>query len=500
MKISKVIVFAVLAIALLPQPVWAQKHKPDQNQQPSLVNLMNHIQDLSASQYEGRLAGSLTYRAAAQYVAEDLSQYGVQPYQGDWDQLFEIEYNKIENCTFNTYVNDNDTRTRYVLGNDFSCAGMTGRGYADAGVVFCGYGIDAPAFNEYAHVDAKGKIVVVLSETPNFLPSTVVDSFATVRQKARAAQRHGACALVIINTNKLCPPSVVQGYVYSGEQPHLPTFPIIQPTWSCGERLFANESLSLQKAMDTLQTTMVPQSFHFRKKFEIEVNAKYHPAAVTTNVIGIYPGEDKKLANEYIVIGAHMDHVGMQGNTCLFPGANNNASGVAVLLETGRMLSQAYPQPRRSVVFVVFSGGETQNLGSEIFLSNFNPLKRIEAFINVDCVGAGDSLVAQGNNAFPDLFKVACNMDSAFTNHRLVRGQKINAKGDAALFAKIGIPSLTFTNLNGNRYNHMPTDIPENIDRQYIVKAAKLVYETVYELTFGDYQGRSMASKKVRFE
>src|SRR5574344_440217 len=111
MKISKVIVFAVLAIALLPQPVWAQKHKPDQNQQPSLVNLMNHIQDLSASQYDGRLAGSLTYMAAAKYVAEELSQYGVQPYQGDWDQLFEIEYNKIENCTFNTYVNDNDTRT-----------------------------------------------------------------------------------------------------------------------------------------------------------------------------------------------------------------------------------------------------------------------------------------------------------------------------------------------------------------------------------------------------
>lgn len=497
MKIKNIL--ALVAVALLiPSPMRAQKVQ-DENQQPSLTHLLNSVHDLSSSDFEGRLAGSAGYDAAANYVKDELASYGVQPFQGDWEQLFEIETNQIENATFNTYVNAADTRTVYVLGNDFCCAGMTGRGYADANVVFCGYGLDAPAFDEYAHVDAKGKVVMVLGGVPNFLPGAVTDKYADIREKARAAQRHGACALVVVNLAKSCAPNEVQGKVYNGEGPHLATFPVIQPTRACGERLLQGEYMSLQQAIDTIQSTMRPQSFHMRKKFEIRVDARYHPSALTHNVVGIYPGSDKKLANEYIVVGAHLDHVGMQGETCLFPGADDNASGVAVLLETARMLHEAFLQPRRSVVFVLFSGAEQQFLGSQIFVSNFSALKNIEAFVNIECVGTGDSLVALGNKQFPDLFQVACDMDSAFTNHTLARSFKTMPKGDAAAFAKVGIPSLVFTNYNGNRHAHVPSDIPENVDRAYIANIAKLVYETVYELTFGDYQGRSIHSKKTKF-
>ena len=104
--------------------------------------LMKHIRILSSSEYEGRVAGSQAYLDAAQYCAEVLSAYGVKPYGEEWNQYFPVEYNEIENCNFNTYVNDNDTRTRYVLGRDYVCGSMTGRGYVEAPVVFCGYGID----------------------------------------------------------------------------------------------------------------------------------------------------------------------------------------------------------------------------------------------------------------------------------------------------------------------------------------------------------------------
>lgn len=491
MKTGKVLVLASCLAFLAPLRVSAQE--------ASLDTLLNFVRDLSNSRYEGRLAGTEAFMDAADYVVNALERYGVQPYKGEWAQYFETECNKIENCTFNSYYNTND-RQVYVLGRDFCCAGMTGRGYADAPVVFCGYGIDHPSFNEYADVDAKGKIVMVLSGVPNFLPGNVTDNYVQLRDKARAAQRQGACALVVVNMSPTCPVYEVQGSVYSGELPHLATFPIIQPTRSCGDRLLKDELMSLQEAVQKIQQTKEPHSFHLRKHMEIDVNARYHPAAITANVIGIYPGADPKLSNEYIVVGASLDHLGMQGTTCLFPGADNNASGVAALLETARMLQYSPDQPSRSIIFVLFSSGEQQHLGSQIFVSNFTPLKRIEAFVNVTAVGSGDSIAVLGNKRYPKLWGVSRKVDSLYCSNSMVTGYKTLPKGDAVAFDHVDIPSINITNFKGYRHAQVPSDIVENIDREMIVKATQLLFETVLDLSFGEYQGRSNASKRIRFE
>lgn len=469
-------------------------------QEASLDTLLSHIRELSSSKYEGRLSGTDEYMLAADYVIDALERYGVKPYKGEWAQYFETECNKIENCTFNSYVNANDTRQVYVLGRDFCCSGMTGRGYADAPVVFCGYGIDNGAFNEYADVDAKGKVVMVLSGVPSFLPSAVTDKYVQLRDKARVARNHGACALVVINVSPTCSPYEVQGAVYSGELPHQATFPVIQPTRDCGDRLLQNELYTLEEVMHKIDENHKPQSFHLRKKFEIDVNAKYHPAALTTNVVGIYPGSDPKMANEYVVVGASLDHVGMQGTTCLFPGADDNASGVAALLETARMLQYSEDQPSRSIVFVLFAAGEQQHLGSQIFVSNFTPLKRIEAFVNVSAVGCGDSIAVMGNKKYPNLWSVAKKVDTTYCTSDVAVAMKTLPKGDAVAFDHVGIPSINITSYKGHRFNHVPSDIVENIDRRFVVKATQLLFETVLDLSFGEYQGRSNASKRVKFE
>ncbi len=469
-------------------------------QEASLDTLLSHIRELSSSKYEGRLSGTDEYMMAADYVTEALERYGVKPYKGEWAQYFETECNKIENCSFNSYVNANDTRQVYVLGRDFCCSGMTGRGYADAPVVFCGYGIDNGAFNEYANVDAKGKVVMVLSGVPSFLPSAVTDKYVQLRDKARVARNHGACALVVVNMSPSCSPYEVQGAVYSGALPHLATFPMIQPTRDCGDRLLQNEAMTLEEVVRKIDDTHQPQSFHLRKKFEIDVNAKYHPAALTTNVVGIYPGSDPKMANEYVVVGASLDNVGMQGTTCLFPGADGNASGVAALLETARMLQYSEDQPSRSIVFVLFADGEQQHLGSQIFVSNFTPLMRIEAFVDVITVGCGDSIMVSGNKKYPQLWSVAKRVDTTYCSNDVAVGMKTLPKGNAVAFDHVGIPSINVTSYKGKRFNHVPSDIVENIDRRFIVKATQLLYETVLDLSFGEYQGRSNASKRVRFE
>ena len=172
--------------------------------------LMKHVRILASSQYEGRMAGSQAFLEAADYCAGVLSSYGVKPFQDEWGQYFQVEYNEIENCNFYTYVNDNDVRVQYVLGRDYVCSSMTGRGYTNAPVVFCGWGIDHHSFNEYAKVDVRGKVVLCLSGVPEFLPGKVTEPYATMRGKAEVAKKHGAIGLVCINMSETCRPYEVQ--------------------------------------------------------------------------------------------------------------------------------------------------------------------------------------------------------------------------------------------------------------------------------------------------
>jgi len=492
LRIMKQLRFIVFALtASLASPLFGQ--------QADIDTLMKHIQKLASEEFAGRMAGTEGYFKAAEYVAGTLRRYGVEPCDedGSWSQLFEVECNEVENCSLETYVNENDVRTTYVLGRDFVCAGMTGRGYTDAQVVFCGYGIDHPAFNEYAQVDARGKIVLVLTGVPSFLPTKVTGAYASLRDKARVARAHGAVALVAVNMAENCRHDEVQSHIFSGFGSHQPTFPILLPTRRCGERLLQDEDRDIDSTLALINANHSPQSYLLHKRFAININAKYQPKALTGNVVGIMKGGDRRLQKEIIVVGAHLDHVGMQGETCLFPGADDNASGIAALLETARLLAASDEKPRRSVVFVCFSGAESQYLGSQIFVSNFPQLHRIDAFINIECVGNGDSLAVLGNKRFPALWEVARRNDSLYTQ-RMVHGFKTMPKGDAIAFTQVGVPSLVFSTFNGNRYAHVPSDIPENIDRNLIQQAATLVWRTVNELCQGDYQGRDPKTRKIK--
>ncbi len=493
-------VFAVLA----PTMAYAQEEvTKDTLLRANTDTLMKHVRILSSSQYEGRMAGSEAFLDAANYCAEVLASYGVKPFQEEWGQYFQVEYNEIENCNFYTYVNDNDVRVQYVLGRDYVCSSMTGRGYTNAPVVFCGWGIDHYSYDEYGKVDVRGKVVLCLSGVPEFLPGKITDRYATLRDKAEVARKHGAVGLVCVNMSESCRPYEVQHWAWCGEGSHQMTFPVVQPTREMATALLADEQMTFDSVVNRLTETMTPQSFHLRKSFEININAKYHPNATTANVVGVLPGYDAKLKNEYIVVGAHLDHVGIQGNTCLFPGANDNATGVAAVLEAARLLTVNAPKEieynKRSIVFVLFSGGELQNLGSSIFVSNFPKLRNVECFINAESIGQGDSIQVLGNKRFPMLWNIASHNDSISTKS-LVKGYRTMPKGDAAPFAQVGIPSLVFTGFMGNLNDHVPSDISENVDRDLMTKNASLMAEVIYELSLGDYQGRSQRSRRFQFD
>lgn len=460
-------------------------------------SIMKHIVELSSERYRGRMAGTVGYDEAVKYVEKVLKGYGANVSK----QRFEVECNEVENCKFNIYRPGTKQKRIFTLGNEFDCAGMTGRGYVDAEMVFCGYGVDEEMLNDYKGVDVQGKIVVVLTGLPegSWLPTAVTNRYSMLRDKARTAERHGAVGMLAINVSPSCLPYEVQGRVYNGELPHLATFPILQLTLDCGRELLQDEAMALDSAIAVINSKHMSQSFALLKKAEIDVNARYRQRALTANVLGLLKGYDNKYNDEIIVVGASLDHVGMQGETCLFPGADVNASGVAAVLETARLLSQERFRPRRSILFVLFSGSEQQYLGSRIFLRNYQKLRKVEAFINVQNIGSGDSIMLLGDNRYPTLWDIARVRDSA--NHSLIwqNPEKTNPKGDARGFDKMKIPSLVFTTHNGLQHNHVTSDIWENIDRRMLTGATQVMIETVRELCDGYYLGRSLKSKAMKF-
>ena len=516
-------------------------------------SVMKHVTELSSEVYEGRLAGSEGYYKAVKYVKQVLGRYGVKELE---EQTFEVECNEVENCKFNVYNPIDATKNAesgsggnekrvFTLGNEFCCAGMTGRGYVDAQMVFCGYGLDHGSFNEYRNVDVKGKIVVVLSGLPDndFLQEAAKSGATLLRDKARTAERHGAIGMLVVNRSKSCLADAPQARVYCGELPHLATFPILQLTLNCGREILWGETMDLDTAIARIDRLHKPQSFALLKKAEIDVNARYRAHSNTCNVIGLLEGSDPKLKKEYIMVGASLDGAGMQGETCIFPGADINASGVAALLETARVLSDPDARPKRSILFVFFSASEQQYLGSRVFADNYKRLRRVEAFVNVQNIGYGDSLVVMGDNRYPTLWGNALHCDTTvrafhctstelqriwplavmkgdekadsvaivndyrfaelkkINNHcfhadgrhnMIASGEKSNPRGDARIFDAMGVPSLVITTHNGMQNNHVTTDIWENIDRRIITLATQLTSDLAAQLGEGIYQGRGV--------
>jgi len=461
-------------------------------------SVLKHVMNLASETYEGRLAGSRGYDRAATYVEHVLEAYGIEVNE----DRFGVECNEVENCKFNIYIPGVKDKRVYTLGKEFSCAGMTGRGYVDAQLVFCGYGIDHQMFDEYAPVDVQGKIAVVLTGLPekHTLPQSVADRSTQLRDKARAAERHGAIGLIAINVSPSCLPWEAQGRVYCGEMPHMPTFPILQVTLDCGREIMADQPTSLDQALAALATMEQPASYSLTKKAEIDVNARYRSSAPTANVIGVLEGTDPRYRKEYIMVGASLDGAGMQGETCLFPSADINASGVAAVLETARLLSKPEYRPKRSVLFVLFSAGEQQYLGSRHFADNFRKLRRIEAFVNVQNIGYGDSVAVLGAAHYPTLYELALCRDTAVGRHNIARSlPPSEPRGDARVFDAMRLPSLVFTTTNGMHHNHVGSDIWENIDRRILTISTQLVAETVAQLAEGLYVGRSPQSKGYRY-
>lgn len=452
-------------------------------------DLLKNVKILSSPEFDGRLPGSEGYNKAAQFAANKFSELGLKP-AGDekYFQYFTVEYNKIESPAIFKTIVDGDT-TNYLLGKDFILRGFTGSNKFTLPVVFCGYGISRPdlGYDDYAGVNVKNKIVMVFKQNPKWKNDNKDWGTNYPREKSLVAKKYGAKGILFLSLPNDEKPQPLIGSVLHGEGDQPIDFPQLQISFEAANNLLSRTGLKIKELQTKIDEKKKPLSINLLTKTAVEVNAKYEKNAKTMNVVGLIEGSDSKLKNEFVIIGAHLDHVGSQAGL-LFPGANDNASGSAGVLEIAKAFVNGGLQPKRSVVFVLFACEEQGLNGSKHFVESWkNGYDKIVAMINLDCIGFGDSIQVGNGKSAPQLWEIANQIDKTSFNSMVDRTWS-GGGADATPFFEKGIPCLYFVTTNSYDHLHLPSDKVETLNPTLYEKVVKLAHLTALEIANGNYQ------------
>jgi len=409
MKLKTSLLLCLLLSACNQQsPTQVQKQPVEATSQVDLENkLQAHIEFLADDYLQGRDTGSEQYEIAARYVASHFKQFDMKP-AGDnstWFQPVPFVRSSLDKSSveFKLHTTGADLSLSYP--NEF-LIGPNPNSIEDkvtSKLVFVGYGINAPALkhNDYANIDVNGKIVVMLSGKPKSFPSELGAHVASGDEKSRYASEQGAIGIISLHTperdkvrtyEKMLPfvgkPSyhwLKQDGTAAGTQPGLKVGAYLSK--EAGKKLFNAAGVDLQPIFDGLAEDKIPLPFDLDLEVSMQRKSK-HEEVKSSNVAGIIEGSDPVLKNEYVVYSAHLDHLGTGGmvkeDDHINNGALDNASGIAIMIETARHFSMQQAT-KRSILFVAVTGEEKGLLGSEYYAIHPTvPSDAMIANINLD--------------------------------------------------------------------------------------------------------------------
>jgi Zn-dependent M28 family amino/carboxypeptidase len=398
---------------------------------PSVDGIRQAVTYLASDALEGRRTGTPGANDAARYIAREFRRYGLRtgkpairsPRFVETAERHLHAFPYVANVELGRnnlfYVNPGraDDIVQFRVGEDWMPLGFSSNGeLKTAAVEFVGYGITDSNLHYEDYGDVKGKIAVALMGTPDGdNPHGQFARFEQVRFKAVAARDHGATALLIISNEEKFSEERLSRLRYdnSAGEAGLPVAIISRQLaaklFGLGDtaRLRAFESLVRSAISNHSKTEAKYYGYNRLRSPTIAASYPLKPTAISIqikvvrrespsfNVIGVLPGSDPKLKDEAIVIGAHYDHLGRGGEGSLAPregeihhGADDNASGTAALIELARIFSAQNPKPRRTIIFIAFSGEEEGLIGSSYYVNHpIVPLANTVAMINMDMIG-----------------------------------------------------------------------------------------------------------------
>ncbi len=442
---------------------------------------------LASDAMRGRDTPSPELEIAAGYLVNQYRLMGFEPggENGTYYQWWPFPLRQLNAAEASFDVALPGGTTRLAFGRDFYSAGGTARPIPSAVLVWAGNGADH-VLTEGA---ARGQVALVSISGP------YSRNWRLERNRLRnAAQRAGAVAVAYVLDGAWTADSIAR-YAQtalapsrsSGGEPGYPQFYLSR---DAARRALTGAGHSLD---ELLRLDSIPHTVPFdRATVTASLPLRVLDAGRAPNVVAILPGSDPALRNEYVVLSAHMDHVGVGepvNGDSIYNGADDDASGTSGLLEVAQAMSQLGVRPRRSVVFLHVSGEEKGLLGSEWFSDHPTvPLGQIVANVNVDMIGrnAPDSVVVIGKD-YSSLGDVANRLGAAHPELGLTLSddlwpdQRFFFRSDHFNFARKEVPAIFFFSGVHEDY-HRPSDTVDKIDTDKAARISRMVFYLVYDV------------------
>lgn len=483
----------------------------------------------------GRETGSAGYEAAADYVATRFRELGLEPggVDGGYLQPVPLRASRVIPAGAAFIIHGVDGEHALAMGEEF--VAFTNHRETESRVrapaVFAGYGVVAPerSHDDYAGLDVDGKIVVLFGGAPASFPSEIRAHYGSGRTKAEVAAAHGAVGMVSIYTEtneQRRPFERLKGFLDGESMTWLAadgtahvTAPEIRVSAALDStpthELFAGAARSYEEVRAAEAAGEATPGFPLAVELTL-AQASAHRNLVSPNVAAVLPGSDPGLADEFVTITAHLDHVGtgqpVDGDE-IYNGALDNAAGVSVMLAAADAFANAGTAPRRSILFIALTGEEKGLIGADYFARNPTvPKSAIVANVNLDmplilypfsdvvAFGADHSSLGPTATAAVARLGVGLSPDP-------MPEEGIFTRSDHYRFVEQGIPAIflitgfnaetgegeggrVFRDFLANHYHKPSDDISLPIDYEAGAKFALLNYLIVDEIANADARPR----------
>jgi aminopeptidase YwaD len=452
--------------------------------------LLDEIKYLSSDSLKGRLTGSPGDSLAAEYIKNKLASYGLRPVSGDGLQRFKV--------TKRIFAGNNNllgiNGINYVADKDFTPLAFSANSGLEAEVVFAGYGFnintESLKWNDYNGIDVKGKWVLLLRADPE--PDSTKSPFVSYsgdRDKALLAKDMGAAGVLLVSGPAFDPRDAFESLSTEGFSVDIPVLRIKKDV---ADIVLSKSKTTVASLEKKINETRKPAGFSTK----VTVNGRSDIEKETTNtrnVVMVLPGEDELLKDEYIIMGAHFDHLGMGGpgsssravdTIGVHHGADDNASGVAMMLELAEKFSLTKGSHKRSIVCIAFTGEEEGLLGSKHFTEDPGiDLSKVNAMINIDMVGR---LNETNNLQISGVGTAAGMKDLIYSKSdtsviKLTLSDEGYGPSDHSSFYGKNIPVL-FYFTGAHLDYHTPSDTYNKINFTGMVKISDLIFNVAEEL------------------
>ncbi len=491
-KLAALLLVAALAIHLRADPRHVDPGE-----------YLDHIKYLASDELEGRGDGMPGLEKAADYIGGQFRKAGLEPAgeNGTFFQRFELVSGLSILPGNLVSLQAHGKGVSFEIGRDYRLLSTSPVESASATfpLAFAGYGISAAPlqYDDYAGLDVAGKAVLIFTDEPQENdPASRFDgqtntAYAAVVRKVETARLHGARAMLLVD-DMTHPPRTGEFRRWmrdpQAEDYGLAVFYLSRAR----VQQALGESLDLAAVSRAIDRDLTPRSQPLDEVTVSEAERTEKIRRPVRNVVGILRGSDPSLRSEFVVVGAHYDHLGRSARFSLAPnstgqihhGADDNASGTAAVIEMARIARESRSDFRRSLLFITFAGEELGLLGSSYYVQHpIVPLADTIAMINLDMVGrAAGRILVDGLSSSPSIEDdLRAAEKTSGIALRALKGSPGAGASDDASFQLRRVPAINFFSGFHADY-HRPTDTWDKIDARGGAAVADLALGLVRQI------------------